>query len=173
MKIIIPKDVINTLNEYAAAAHPKEFFAFLKGNIRDGKAIVEQAYYHPILSTDKSVSILPSLETHEHGIIGTAHSHPNSYLRPSKADLQVFSGFPVNLIMDSQKFRVYDNAGKEAHYTLIEKKREDTDIDKLHARIFFEAISERDRWQSSYQSSILLIIFAAVMVLLLLIYSLQ
>lgn len=173
MKIIIPKDVINTLNEYAAAAHPKEFFAFLKGKVDNGKTIVEQVYYHPILSTDKSVSILPSLETHQHGIVGTAHSHPNSNLRPSKADLLVFSKFPINLILDSQKFRAYDNYGKEVHYTLIEKTHEETEIDRLHARIFYEVINEREKWLSSYQSSILLILFAAFMILLILSYTIQ
>ncbi len=171
MEIIIPRHVVESILDYSKSAHPKEFFAYLKGDMTKSQVTIRRVYYHPVLSTKKSVQLLPSLETSQHGLIGTAHSHPNGYLIPSRADLQVFSNFPANIICDREKIRVFNKEGKEVHYKISEETIKQSEEDELHAKIFIEAINERQQWVSSYQSSIMMIVFAVLVILMTLIFS--
>lgn len=171
MEIIIPRHVVETILDYSRSAYPKEFFAYLKGDMTKNQATIRKVYYHPVLSTKKSVQLLPSLETSQHGLIGTAHSHPNGHLAPSRADLHVFSNFPANIICDKEKIRVFDKDGKEVHYKISEESIKLSEEDELHAKIFIEAINERQQWVSSYQSSLMMIVFAILVIIMTLVFS--
>ncbi len=173
MDVTISKAAVKSMLDFSRKAYPKEFFAYLRGNASRGRVTIERIYYHPAVSSKKDVALLPSMETNIHGVIGTAHSHPNGHLHPSKADLQTFSSFPVNIITDREQFRVFDKEGKEVPFKLKEMPDAGDDMDRIHTEIYFEALRERKDWGSARQNAFFMALSAALMILLILVLSLR
>jgi proteasome lid subunit RPN8/RPN11 len=96
-EVWLEEDVLDDIRQLARDAYPKEFVAFLNGEVleREGKnvALVDGlsviAYNASHISTSFNLYDIPTV----HGMVGTIHSHPSSSTRWSRADLRLFGKF--------------------------------------------------------------------------------
>jgi len=93
----IKKNIILSIMELAKAAYPNEFSGMLVGD-KDDK-IIDDIYIIPATTNNLfSSSIRTDLVPMSLSIVGSVHSHPSNYARPSNADLHFFSSKSINII---------------------------------------------------------------------------
>lgn len=121
-EIFINKVVINQVIELAKRNYPREFLAYLKGDIKNKKLMVNELMYQPYKSS--SVSAHTSLPfTIVTDAIGTVHSHPSYSNNPSSADMNLF-GKQGNLHLivcrpfDLNSIRAYDKLGNVIRFKI-------------------------------------------------------
>jgi proteasome lid subunit RPN8/RPN11 len=93
--ITMADSALEDLCEMASAAHPKEMMAFLastKGN-RKGVLHIDEIQLQAYNASGDSATVMLSNLPMTTSIIGTVHSHPGGSLRPSDADLHLYSKF--------------------------------------------------------------------------------
>lgn len=93
--ISIEEEVLEDISFMAKHAHPKEMLAFLSATkgIRKGNVVIDEIQIQSYVASVDSASVaLHNLPTFS-PIVGTVHSHPGGYVRPSSADLHLFSKF--------------------------------------------------------------------------------
>ena len=89
-RIIIKKEVIENIGEFARANYPNEFIAFLEGEVKNKVLFVYGLIYQPFGKSTRSAFTsmnMPALSHH----VGSVHSHPAHNSAPSKADLASFN----------------------------------------------------------------------------------
>ncbi len=86
-KVLMKKDVMETLLHLAKSLHPREMIALLRGRVRRD-ILVEEVLLAPLAMTGEDFSEFPldALPV-DPSIIGTAHSHPVPDLGMSDEDL--------------------------------------------------------------------------------------
>lgn len=112
------KLIIDAFNS-AKKMHPKEFMCFLS-SIK--KNIIDEIILFPTENDENSASINLNDIPLGLGIIGSLHSHPNNYIKPSNADLNFFKHYEINIIIgtDSWKnYKIFDKNGKEIFLELV------------------------------------------------------
>ena len=83
----IRKQMLHLLLKMGESQHPREFFAVLIEN----EGIIEEMELAPgTISGESSASFSPFMLPITTNVAGSAHSHPNGVLTPSKADLNFF-----------------------------------------------------------------------------------
>lgn len=87
-KVSIKKDVIDEIITLSKKAYPKEFLAFLDGEVKN-KTLTIKSLLYQIYQSSKNAAA-PKIDPSLHSI-GTVHSHPSYNNEPSKADLQFFN----------------------------------------------------------------------------------
>ncbi len=127
-KIVMCESVIENIIDFAKSNYPKEFVALLRGEVKDGKLIVDGLIYQPFVSSKRASSIkldVPTLSK----VVGSVHSHPSSYTEPSNADLQFFNktgmvhliiGFPYR----DKDIACYDFKGNMQNFGITKDRRE-------------------------------------------------
>lgn len=118
----IKKNIILSIMELAKASFPNEFSGMLVGD-RDDK-IIDDIYIipatsnHPFSSTIRTDLVPMSLS-----VVGSVHSHPSSYARPSSADLRFFSSKHINIIahypFSPDCFAAFNSKGEQIQVTII------------------------------------------------------
>lgn len=108
--------------ELAKAAFPNEFSGMLVGD--NEEKVVDDIYIIPVTINSRfSSTIRTDLVPMSLSIIGSAHSHPSSYARPSSADLSFFQSKSINIIAHypygPKDFTVFDSKGKEIQVEVI------------------------------------------------------
>jgi proteasome lid subunit RPN8/RPN11 len=114
-RIIIKKEVLEKITEFAKDAYPKEFIGFLSGKIEDKTLIVDDLIYQIYQASHNSAFTkmnLPMLND----VYGTVHSHPSGNNRPSRADLFFFRKHGVFHIIIGRPYNIgtmqaYDKNG--------------------------------------------------------------
>ena len=89
-EVLLKRDVLDNICEFARNNHPKEFVAIIGGLVKDNKLVINNLFYQEFVSSDHSASFSSFLPNAVNGV-GTVHSHPSGYPVPSKADLFFFS----------------------------------------------------------------------------------
>ena len=124
-RVVVRREVVDSILTYSKAAHPREGILLLRGSSKKG-----------ILHID-SVAI-PPLATHGQGFssfnwymvpvdlsfVGVAHSHPSGHAVPSHQDMlhmmgrvMMIAGFPYE---DKSCLKVYDSKGNPLPYEIEE-----------------------------------------------------
>ena len=103
--IVIKKDVVDDIIEFARINHPREFIMYLEGKIRKKVLIIDGLLYQEYVSNRTSATSKVNFPIGLK-IVGSVHSHPGSSAKPSKADLKSFlkNGL-VHLIIKEPYFK--------------------------------------------------------------------
>lgn len=114
----LKKSLIIDAFDSAKKMHPKEFMCFLSST----KNIIDEIILFPTQNDENSASINLNDIPFGVGIIGSLHSHPNNYIKPSNADLNFFKRYEINIIIGTDfwnNYKVFDKNGKEIFLELI------------------------------------------------------
>ncbi len=121
-KIVIKKEVIISIIDFARANYPREFIAFLQGTTKQKVLTITNLIYQPYDSSIKQAST-KSFFNFASNIVGSVHSHPSINSRPSNTDLQSFNKRGVvHLIIDYpyrvQDIKAYDFKGNRINFLI-------------------------------------------------------
>ena len=131
MKIKIRKNAFLSMLAGAKAAYPNEFICLLRGKREGNDLIIDDTLIPPGIMTSETMTsfsdwMLPWIE----GLVGTFHSHPGGYARPSKEDKWLFSQKGGVHFIAADPFGAKDAAaflgsGKKVAFEVVadEKKR--------------------------------------------------
>jgi len=124
-KVVLSKDVVDSLLSYSKMAHPNEGILLMRGKTKKGVVEVTSVMIPPGALHAKSFSsfnwfMIPL----DSSYLGVAHSHPSGYAIPSHEDLihatgrlMVIMGFPYN---DASCVGVFDREGKRIPFEVKE-----------------------------------------------------
>jgi proteasome lid subunit RPN8/RPN11 len=81
---------------------------FLGGNLQ--KKEIEEIVFLPTETgynfASININLIPIAD--RDSIVGSLHSHPNGYLKPSKADAKFFKRFKINIILGNKTAKFFD-----------------------------------------------------------------
>ncbi len=87
--ILIKQEVIGDIIEFAKTNHPKEFIAFLGGEIKNNNLLITHLIYQQYYPSTRSVFTRINLPITSQAF-GSVHSHPSPNNEPSREDLLFF-----------------------------------------------------------------------------------
>jgi len=119
----IKRQLILDLLKASSNLFPLEFFSMLA--YTKDKNLIDEYVVVPSEYSQNSVSIKPWLVPFDRKIVGTLHSHPNSFNKPSLTDLQNFAKFgEIHLItcppFDLDSFSAFDNYGNRLELEVVD-----------------------------------------------------
>ncbi|MGV8141696.1 MAG: Mov34/MPN/PAD-1 family protein [Candidatus Woesearchaeota archaeon] len=122
-KVVIEKEVVENIILLSKQNHPKEFLAFLDGNIKNNRLTINGLLYQEYHASTESAA--PIFHFPDKSFYGSVHSHPGYSNRPSSADRQFFSKIGiVNIIIcrpyDLKSIRFYNHEGEEINVEIEE-----------------------------------------------------
>lgn len=126
----IARDALDFILEASRSSMPSEFAGLLQA---DGEIITEVIILPGTESSRMSALIRLYMLPNMH-IIGSAHSHPSSNIRPSKEDISFFSrtgdyhiiaGTPF----DESSWACYDSLGQRRSLPAVDMEFDDSDLD--------------------------------------------
>jgi proteasome lid subunit RPN8/RPN11 len=121
-RIVIRRDVLDDIAEFARTQHPREFVALLGGRVKSDELTVDSLVYQPFQSSQSTSIIIAPVPAGIH-VIGSVHSHPSSNAHPSKADLAFFNKRGVVHLIISNPYAIenvhcYDLYGHPLSYKI-------------------------------------------------------
>ncbi|MCE2505042.1 MAG: Mov34/MPN/PAD-1 family protein [Nitrosopumilaceae archaeon] len=100
-KVILQKDVLDSILSYCQIKHPNEGILILKGKSKNGEINIDGLVIPPFNYTGPTFAGFPhSFLPFDMSYIGIVHSHPSGSAEPSVTDLHNFFGL-VSLIVKS------------------------------------------------------------------------
>lgn len=125
-EITIAHSALDDLCEMARSAHPKEmlaFFASSKGN-RKGHLHIDEIQLQAYAASNDSAHVFLSNLPMTTSIIGSVHSHPGGSMRPSEADLHLFTKLGMVHAIIGEPYRLgniqfYDRNGEKINIRAI------------------------------------------------------
>jgi proteasome lid subunit RPN8/RPN11 len=100
-KILLQKDVSDSILSYCKMKHPNEGILILKGKSKNGLITIDGLVIPPFNYTGPTFAGFPhSFLPFDMSYIGIVHSHPSGSAEPSVTDLHNFFGL-VSLIVQS------------------------------------------------------------------------
>jgi len=120
MKYKIKKDLLGDIFVSVREMFPNEFMCFVGSS--NSNNIIDEIVLFPTYNSTNSTSINLNNIPLDSGIIGSLHSHPSSYLTPSKADLKFFLRYEINIIFgvnNENNYKIFDKFGKEIELEVI------------------------------------------------------
>lgn len=120
----IKRECLNLILECAKSSYPNEFGGLLRVSALSKDTITELVILPGTISGDAHAIFRMHMRPIDFSIVGTAHSHPSSSARPSKADLGLFSKYgKIHIIAASpfheSSWKAYDYAGNEKDIATI------------------------------------------------------
>jgi len=117
-RVVIKKEVVDSLLSYSQMSYPREGILLLRGKAKKGVAVVSGVVIRPAAVHGEGFSSFSwSMLPVDSSFLGVAHSHPSGNANPSDQDLlhvagriMVILGYPYR---DSSSLRVYDSRGRE------------------------------------------------------------
>lgn len=124
MEIIIDKELIEELLEFARFKHPNEAIVLLRGDVEENSIKITDYLFPPYGFSNRNLAGFP---THmiplDFRIVGTAHSHPTGPNTPSIVDLHniygrlmVLLGYPYNI----NTVAAYSKNGEKINIKIID-----------------------------------------------------
>jgi proteasome lid subunit RPN8/RPN11 len=89
----ITQRCLDLIFESSKSNYPQEFGALLRVDRVDKNTIIEVVLLPGTISGDSHAIFHLHMLPIDYSIVGTVHSHPSSIVRPSNADLDLFSHF--------------------------------------------------------------------------------
>jgi proteasome lid subunit RPN8/RPN11 len=125
--ISFESEVVEDIISLAKENHPKEFVAFLDGQIEDKKLTITGLIYQEYNSNERSAT--PIFRFPNQTFYGSAHSHPGNSNKPSSADRQFFRKIGIiNAIIcqpyTHESIRFYNHEGEEIAVKIEHAKAE-------------------------------------------------
>ena len=100
-KVLLQKDVVDSILSYCKMKHPNEGILILKGKSKNGEIKIDGLVIPPFNYTGPTFAGFPqSFLPFDMSYIGIVHSHPSGSAEPSVTDLHNFFGL-VSLIVKS------------------------------------------------------------------------
>lgn len=120
----IAEETMDFAREAAAAAHPNEYMALLRGTPasdlgldRSGQVITDVLVIPGTTSSPTAATMKGYVVPNDRKAIGSVHSHPNGVIRPSEQDLRSFGKGEVHIIIgapyERDDWRAFDRSGDE------------------------------------------------------------
>ena len=121
-RVILQKDVLDSILSYCKIKHPNEGILILKGKSKDGTIKVDGLVIPPFNYTGPTFAGFPhSFLPFDLSYIGMVHSHPSGSAEPSVTDLHNFFGL-VSVIVkspyDEKSIFAWDSSGNSIPLTL-------------------------------------------------------
>jgi proteasome lid subunit RPN8/RPN11 len=100
-KVLLKKQVQDSILSYCKIKHPNEAILILKGKSKKGLITIDGLSIPPFSFSDQTFAGFPqSFLPLDLAYVGTAHSHPSGSAQPSVTDLHNFFGL-VSIIVQS------------------------------------------------------------------------
>ena len=100
-KVLLQKDVLDSILSYCQMKHPNEGILILKGKSKNGEIKIDGLVIPPFSETGPTFAGFPhSFLPFDMSYVGIVHSHPSGSAKPSVTDLHNFFGL-VSLIVKS------------------------------------------------------------------------
>ena len=122
-KILLQKDVVDSILSYCKMKHPNEGILILKGKSKNGEIRIDGLVIPPFNYTGPTFAGFPqSFLPFDMSYIGIVHSHPSGSAEPSVTDLHNFFGL-VSLIVkspyDDDSIFAWDSNGNSIPLSLM------------------------------------------------------
>jgi len=120
----IKKKCLDLIIESAKSTYPNEFGALLRVDSEKKHTIIELVLLPGTISGDSHAIFKLHMLPIDFSIVGTVHSHPSPYARPSDADRHLFGKQgKVHIIVASpfttSSWRAYDYSGEEVDLEVV------------------------------------------------------
>jgi proteasome lid subunit RPN8/RPN11 len=120
----IKRNCLELIFECAKSNHPREFGGFLRIDENAKDTISELVILPGTISGDYHAIFKMHMLPIDFTIVGTVHSHPSPYPRPSEADLNLFQKHgKVHIIVASpyneKTWRAYNSLGQEKNMQVV------------------------------------------------------
>ena len=100
-KVILKKEVLDSILSFCQMKHPNEGILILKGKSKDGRIMVDGLVIPPFSEAGPTFAGFPhSFLPFDLSYVGIVHSHPSGSAEPSVTDLHNFFGL-VSMIVKS------------------------------------------------------------------------
>jgi proteasome lid subunit RPN8/RPN11 len=114
----IKRECLDLIFECAKSNYPNEFGGLLRVDDKKKDTITELVILPGTVSGDAHAIFQMHMRPIDFSIVGTVHSHPSPFARPSDADLQLFSKYGKIHIISATPFnenswRSFDYEGNE------------------------------------------------------------
>ncbi len=123
-KVLIQKDVLDSILSYCQMKHPNEGILILKGKSKNGEIKIDGLVIPPFSETGPTFAGFPhSFLPFDMSYLGIVHSHPSGSAEPSVTDLHNFFGL-VSLIVkfpyDDDSIFAWDSSGNSIPLSIIQ-----------------------------------------------------
>ena len=125
----IAKDTLDFILEVSRSTYPNEFAGLLEAE--DG--IITDVLFLPGTESSESNAVLKLFMMPNTSAVGSVHSHPRSIIRPSKADLRLFSKTGTRHIIAGHPYghknwKCYDGTGQIVDLPVLDVDLGDEDV---------------------------------------------
>ena len=122
-KVLLQKDVLDSILSYCHMKHPNEGILILKGKSKNGEIKIDGLAILPFNETGPTFAGFPhSFLPFDNTYIGIVHSHPSGSAEPSIADSNNFFGL-VSLIVkspyDDDSIFAWDGSGNSIPLSIV------------------------------------------------------
>ena len=122
-KILLQKDVLDSILSFCKIKHPNEGILILKGKSKNGEIKINVLVIPPFSETGPTFAGFPhSFLPFDMSYIGIVHSHPSGSAEPSVTDLHNFFGL-ISLIVKSpyedDSIFAWDSSGNAVPLSII------------------------------------------------------
>jgi len=122
-KVLLQKDVLDSILSYCQMKHPNEGILILKGKSKDGEIKIDGLVIPPFSETGPTFAGFPhSFLPFDMSYLGIVHSHPSGSAEPSVTDLHNFFGL-VSIIVkypyNDDSIFAWDSAGNSIPLSII------------------------------------------------------
>jgi len=122
-KILLQKDVLDSILSFCKIKHPNEGILILKGKSKNGEIKINGLVIPPFSETGPTFAGFPhSFLPFDMSYIGIVHSHPSGSAEPSVTDLHNFFGL-ISLIVkfpyDDDSIFAWDSSGNTVPLSII------------------------------------------------------
>lgn len=122
-KVLLQKDVLDSILSYCQMRHPNEGILILKGKSKNGEIKIDGLVIPPFSETGPTFAGFPhSFLPFDMSYVGIVHSHPSGSAEPSVTDLHNFFGL-VSLIVKSpyadDSIFAWDSSGNSIPLSIV------------------------------------------------------
>ncbi len=123
-KVLLQKDVLDSILSYCKMKHPNEGILILKGKSKNGEIKINGLVIPPFSETGPTFAGFPhSFLPFDMSYLGIVHSHPSGSAEPSVTDLHNFFGL-VSLIVkfpyDDDSIFAWDSSGNPIPLSIVQ-----------------------------------------------------
>ncbi|MDN5309862.1 MAG: hypothetical protein PWP14_1256 [Methanolobus sp.] len=129
----IARDTLDFILEASKSSYPEEFAGLLE--VKDG--VITDVLLLPGTESSETSAVLKLFMMPNISAVGSVHSHPSSVVRPSQADLHMFSKTGTHHIIVGHPYgrnnwKCYDGSGQPVMLEVLDIELEDEfDADEL------------------------------------------